>query len=336
MANTHSVDMHHLTHTGPAGTTSAVVVPAWGANIVGFSFQAPELMWPVSVLEPADIATVALKPTSFGAPLLAPTPGRVGSTVAGAFTYDGREYRMVQPRHGFLRHLPWTVVDRAPHTILCALDVRPAEALGSFPFEFRAEYRVTISERRLDCRLTFRSTSSLEQPVSAGWHPYLYREPKCRLRIPASSLWESEGSVDPVPNGRRLPVAGASDFRAGRELGEDEAWDQAFTDLATEGAVARSWLESETVVTGRDGMPKRLGVSRIVEASPVDGATAGLPTTQLYTAPGRPAVAVEPFSSPPNALNLLADGQAGTNVHRLGRNEEVAFHMGLLLSLRYL
>ena len=60
----------------------------------------------------------------------------------------------------------------------------------------------------------------------------------------------------------------------------------------------------------------------------------GLRHIQLYTPPGRPAIAVEPFSSPPNALNLLAEGHEHVDVRELPPAAEASFHMALALSVQ--
>ena len=310
-----------------------MVVPEWGANVIGFSFHPAELRWPVPFLEPADIASIAAKPTSYGIPILAPTPGRVGRERGGVFRYQGEEYRLAHEQHGFARHLPWTVVARTPSAISCALDVRPTDSPGSFPFEFEIEHRVELSDRRLDAWLVVRNTSRRVQPTSVGWHPYLYRQPTCRLRIPASRLWQLDDLENPTPTGALVPVAGASDFREARELGPHDTWDDTFTDLASEDGLARCWVEDEPMLVGRDGQRFAAVVRRTVEVSTKDGASCGLRHIQLYTPPGRPAIAVEPFSSPPNALNLLAEGHAHTDVRELAPGAEASFHMALVLSV---
>jgi aldose 1-epimerase len=322
--------LHHLSHAGRTGVTSAVVVPAWGANVVAFAFHRADLLWPMSYLEPADLAAIAARPTSFGAPLLAPTPGRVGAAEPGLFRFDGAEYRMAHARHGFLRTLSWDVAARTESSIECVADVGPSAALGTFPFAFRAEYSVSVGEGRLDCRLRLSSTSDRDQPISVGWHPYLYREPGARLRIPAGAFWALDASPEPVPTGERQPVAGDDDFRAGRTLRDDERWDHTFTALSADAdGRARSWLENETTAVARatsDRVPIR--VRRIVEA-----AASELPNVQLYTTPGRPALAVEPFSSPPNALALLAAGRTDTNVRRLTPRGSLAFEMAMVIEV---
>jgi len=316
-----SYELHRLSHTGETGTTLAVVAPAWGANIVGFAFHPKALLWPIPGLEAVDPASLAAKPTSYGAPILAPTPGRLGATEAGAFRFDGRPYRMAQPRHGFLRSLPWTVLERTPASITCALDVAPPDAPEAFPFSFRVEHHVSVADGRLEAALTFRSTGRVEQPISAGWHPYFHRDPGCRLHVPAASYWEVDDSEEPVPTGRRVPVTGASDFRQGRTLEAAEHWDRTFSDLSMVEGVATSELESEITVRDTRGKEVAVNVRRVMRSD--------LPNVQLYTAPGRSAVAVEPFSSPPDALNLLAAGHADTGVRRLGPGQTTAFAMTL-------
>lgn len=325
MSSPDAFELHRLTHTSDAGTTVGIVAPSWGANIVGFAFQPKALLWPISFLETVDIASLAAKPTSYGAPVLAPTPGRTGASRPGAFRFDGREYRMAHARHGFLRSLPWSVADRTPSSITCVLEVRPAESLGTFPFELRVEHRVEVGGGRLDARLTFRNIGTRDQPICAGWHPYLQRDPSCRLHIPASSFWELDGSEEPVPTGRLVPVSGTSDFRGGRQLQAGEHWDMTFTELAMEAGLATCRLDSEIRALRTGGEPSRVGVRRLVQS--------GLANIQLYTAPGRAALAVEPFSSPPNAINLLAGGHAHSGVRRLGPGDETSFAMTLRLAI---
>jgi len=290
-------------------------------------------MWPLPFLEVVDLASLAAKPTSYGAPLLAPTPGRLGTTEAGTFHFDGREHRMAHARHGFFRTLPWHVVARTPASITCALEVRPQASLGSFPFELHAEHHVTIvDDGRLDAHVDVRSTGGADQPISLGWHPYLQRDPGCRLHIPASAAWELDDSPEPVPSGRIQPVSGRSDFREGREIAPGEHWDLTLTDLTADAdGLMRAWLESEVAVLGADGSPRRVRIRREMAAPLGPGETGGFSNVQLYTTPGRSAVAVEPFSSPPNALNLPEPAQARSGVRRLHPGESVRFSMQLRL-----
>jgi aldose 1-epimerase len=334
VAATANARLYRIQHVDPAGTTLAVVVPEWGANVIGFSYHPAELRWPVPFLEPVDLAAVAAKPTSYGIPVLAPTPGRVGRERGGVFRYRGAEYRLAHAQHGFVRHLPWNVLAHTPAAISCGLAVHPTDSPDSFPFEFEVEQRIEIAERRLDMRIVFRNTSHRLQPISVGWHPYLHRQPTCRVRVPAARLWQLDDRAKPTPTGALVPVTGASDFRHARTLGPDEVWDETFTALTAENGVASCWVEDEPLLVGCDDQLVAAIVRRTVEVSPQDGASCGLRHIQLYTPPGRPAIAVEPFSSPPNALNLLAEGVSHVDVRELAPGEEASFQMALGLSVQ--
>jgi galactose mutarotase-like enzyme len=88
-----------------------------------------------------------------------------------------------------------------------------------------------------------------------------------------------------------------------------------------ENGTATSGLDSEPILRGASGESVRIAVRRVVRS--------GLANIQLYTAPGRPAIAVEPFSSPPNAVNLMAAGHGDAGVRRLRAGETTRFSMTL-------
>ena len=73
------VELYPLVCGDDEGVTTAVVAPCWGANVLALSYQSREWAWPIPVLEAVDIASIAAKPTSYGVPILAPTPGRAAS-----------------------------------------------------------------------------------------------------------------------------------------------------------------------------------------------------------------------------------------------------------------
>jgi aldose 1-epimerase len=227
----------------------------------------------------------------------------------------------------------WAVTARTASSLTCTIDVQPDAALGDVPFAFRASYDVAVSEARLEARLRLRSTAKHDQPISAGWHPYLQRDPGCRLHIPASSLWELDASAEPLPTGRVVPVSDASDFRTGRELGASEHWDATFTGLGFENGRAQCGLESHVVRVGADQRPAPVSLRRLVQVTETQG-EAHMGSIQLYTAPGRAAIAVEPFSAPPDAVNLLARGHTDTGLVRLRPDEEVTFAMALVLEVQ--
>lgn len=326
--------LHRLTQRSEAGTTRAVVAPAWGAGVVALSVQRPDWAWPVPVLEAVDVATLAAKPTSFGIPLLAPAPGRTGRDQSGLFRYRGEEYRLAPPRHGFLRNLAWEVTRRSADEIVCTVEVRPeGEGPGryGFPYRFRAEHRVRAAPGELRSRLRLTNTGERTQPLNAGWHPYLHCEGEGTVSLPAAGRWQLDGRPEPIPTGRVLAVARDDDFRAGRRLKPDERWDDVFTDLAADAeGIAHCWVEERSRLLGRDGTETLWRLRRFVRFSTA-GASEPRPIrhVQLYLPPGRRAVAIEPLSAPPDALNLLARGHERADVCELEPGESAAFEIAV-------
>lgn len=328
------VECYSLASREEVGVTTAVVAPSWGANVVGLSFQSHDWTWPVPILEAVDMASVSASPTSYGVPVLAPTPGRVGRNQNGVFKYRGKEYRARPSRHGFLRTLAWTVVDKSPAAIVCVADVLPsrnAAADNAFPFEFRAEYHAKVSLRTMHCRLRIHNTSRRVQPIAAGWHPYLHRSGPCVALVPARSRWELDGEREPTPTGRILEVGPDDDFRKGRLIDTGEHWDDVFTDVVYKRGVAVCWVQESTRILTRDGLrvPTRLRrtVSMIGNSS-ADGPRP-IENIQLYTPPGRNAISIEPLSAPPNAINLLTGGHDRACLCQLDPGKDVVYEIAI-------
>lgn len=316
-----------LTSRDDAGVTSAVVIPDWGANVLGLTFQAHDWAWPIPILEAVDIATIAAKPASYGVPILAPTPGRVGHNQNGRFRYGGKDYSVRPSRHGFLRNLEWTVASRSDAAITCVVDVLPdaAAAADEFPFEFRAEYQVEITSRAMRCRLRIHNTGGHVQPIAVGWHPYLHRTGECVLCLPARSRWELDQEREPTPTGRILAVGGHDDFRAGRLVNGDDHWDDVFTDLAYEQDMAACWVEETVPTLLQDGtnVPTRLRRTVNLIAASSSTGPRKIHNVQLYTPPDRNAICIEPLSAPPNAINLLDQAHEQAHVCELQPNDSV-------------
>ncbi len=324
--------LHLLTHRSETGVTRAAVAPAWGAAVVALTVQQTDWSWPVPVLEAVDPATLAVKPTSYGIPLLAPTPGRTGRDQSGRCTYGGEEYRLVPPRHGFLRDLEWQVDRRSAEAIVCAVEVRPdgpGPGRHGFPFQFRAEHEVRLTEGELRSTVRLTNTGDRVQPLNVGWHPYLHRAGECTVRVPAAGRWQLDGRPEPIPTGRVVAVTGADDFRAGRPLRPDERWDDVFTDLGPDHGIVECWIEERTALATRSGMAG-FRLRRFVRfAADGDGERRPVRHVQLYTPPGRPALAIEPLSAPPDGLNLLAAGNPRADVCELEPGASAAFEIAV-------
>lgn len=331
----HKADFYCLAHLGASGITRAIVIPSWGANIVAYSFQEHGWTCPISVLEKVDMFALTLKPTSYGVPILAPTPGRVGRNQSGLFEYEGVEYRVSPSRHGFLRDVPWEVSRYSAEELTCETsfsDKNHREPHMSFPYDFCATYEIRVLDQSLDLKLVLLNTGECVQPLNAGWHPYLQRSSHCRVCIPASERWELDGNPEPVPTGRILDVSGNDDFRRGRWLSADEHWDDIFTGLKGEQGSVSCWVEEDTMVRVGHKRSAPVRVRRSVNFVYEDAnAFRGIPNVQLYTPPGREAISIEPISSPPNAINLLSTGHEKAHVCEVAPGENVTF--GITISL---
>jgi len=328
-----------LDHRDDVGRTTVIVAPQWGANVIGFAYQQKDWAWPIPILEAVDPATIAMKPTSYGMPILAPTPGRVGRNQSGVFTYRGRRYNVKPARHGFLRNLLWAVAEQDETSVSCVVDVNPpvVPAEGeAFPFDFRAVYDVEVGPGALSCKLRLINTGQSTQPLNVGWHPYLHSTGPCTVRIPARSRWELDGEQEPTPTGEIREVAGPDDFRDGRSLGPNEHWDDVFTDLSSEEGHVSCWLEGDAAVLAKDGKQLTYRVRRGINMDTPSGRVRPLRNVQLFTPQGRQAISLEPLSAPPNALNLLAEGHERADVCEVEPGEEVVFELTVHVRVRSL
>ena len=327
-----TIECIHLVHADETGTTTAIVVPAWGANVIALAHQRADWVWPLPVLESVDMASIALKPSSYGMPLLAPTPGRVGRDQDGCFRYAGHDYRITPTRHGYLRNRPWRVRDAQTDTVSCECEVdlvAEGAARESFPYRLLATHTVELLAGRLRSTLALTNTGDARAPVNAGWHPYLHRSPgPCIVCLPAARQWVLDDAREATPTGELAPADEA--FMRGRLLQADEHWDQIFTSLATddEGRVT-CWVEQPEAVTSSAGPTDTLRIRRFVrvDVAAAHGGQHPVRHMQLYTPPGRAAISLEPLSSTPNAINLAANGHPGTDLCELAPGQRVEFRI---------
>jgi aldose 1-epimerase len=230
--------------------------------------------------------------------VLVPWPNRVAG---GTWPYAGvtEQLEVTEPArgnaiHGLVRREDWTVVEHAGASV--TLEVEIAGRQG-WPFPFRTGITYSVGEDGLTVTHTVHNLGDEEMPFGVGTHPY----PRpggtdvddCELRLAASTVVP----VDPetlVPTGEPLPVDGTDpDFRVGRPLRGVEL------DTAFGGCLpAEDGLVHHTVT--REGR----GVE--VWAEPVFGWVQVFTTGEFPGKDGR-AVAVEPMTCPPDALNSATD-----------------------------
>jgi aldose 1-epimerase len=226
--------------------------------------------------------------------VLVPWPNRV----AGArWHHDGEQLDLAvtEPArghaiHGLVRHEPWTVADRADGSVTLTIDV--GEQPG-WPFPFRTNISYELGYGELVVTHGVQNTGERDMPFGVGTHPY----PRpgnadvdtCELVLAADAVVPVD-AASLIPTGDPLPVADTElDFRGGRPI-RDVELDTAFRCLPAEQGVVRHEIRTA------DGGGVRLWADE------------NFPWVQVFTAaefPGKGAraVAVEPMTCPPDALN---------------------------------
>lgn len=255
---------------------------------------------------------------------LVPWPNRV----AGArYSCGGAQYLLAcnEPEtgsalHGLVGWSDFRIAERTGRELVLDL-LLPAsygypwslEVAVRFSLDDRAGLGVTITTTNLGGALPSsgvpgapqRGGGAVPAPYGASFHPYLTRSvpiDQCTLSVPADRVLD----VDPrtlAPLGERSVEGTAWDWREGRAIGRTS------TDHAYLGLPEGSW---QVRLSGGSG-----GRTVVMEA--------GAPWVQLYTAEdlGRRAVAVEPMTCPPDALN------SGRDLIALEEGESHALTMAL-------
>ena len=132
------------------------------------------------------------------APVLFPI---VGALAAGCYRWRGREYSL--PRHGFARHMPFTVQQRTADAVTLVLRANEATR-DVYPFAFELELAFATADMELHVVASVRNTGSQQLPASIGFHP-AFRWPLDES--PREQHWLEFERAEPEPV-RRLDNAG--------------------------------------------------------------------------------------------------------------------------------
>ncbi|MFH8252976.1 aldose 1-epimerase family protein [Microbacterium sp. B2969] len=245
-----------------------------------------------------------LRPAMRGA-VLAPWPNR---TADGRYAFGGAVHQLPvddlaagNASHGLVA---WTSFDVARPDAASALLTTTIEPRPGYPWRVRVDVAFALTDDGLRQDVTATNLSAAAAPFGVGGHPYLLAGPASARAIGEWVLTVPADRVLLTSPDRLLPTDlvdvaafedGAYDFRSPRRLG-DSILNHAFTGLARD-------ADGRTRVRLVDGA----GVGAEVELDE------SCPWVQLYTAdelPGtdrRHAVAVEPMTCPPDALNSGID-----------------------------
>ncbi|HEY7596462.1 MAG TPA: aldose 1-epimerase family protein [Actinophytocola sp.] len=234
--------------------------------------------------------------------VLVPWPNRVGGAT---WSHAGmrQQLEVTEPArgnaiHGLVRREAWTVTEHGDGTVLLSVEVGE---LQGWPLPFRTTIRYTLDGEDgaggLTVTHTVHNTGNEEMPFGVGTHPYPRPGGEdvddCVLTLAARTVLPVDAETM-IPNGKPQPLEGTDlDFRGGRELRGVEL-DTAFGDCEP----------------GEDGLVRH-SVTRDGEGVEL-WAEACFGWVQVFTPPefpgkGARAVAIEPMTCPPDALNSGTD-----------------------------
>jgi len=156
------------------GEVTVGVVPERGALVTSIVVSGKELLY-------LDRSTLEdpTKNVRGGIPVLFPYAGKLeGGRLVAAGTSMGQ--------HGFGRNRPWAVEEQSDGALRLRL-VQDDATRAQFPYDYEADYAVTVLPRGAEVRLRVRNLGSRSVPLSPGWHPY--------FRCPAANKAMVTGSV---------------------------------------------------------------------------------------------------------------------------------------------
>lgn len=244
-------------------------------------------------------------PTMRGA-LLLPWPNR---TANGRYRFDGVHHQLeiTEPAtghalHGFAATARFTPSDVRTDRIVLHAEIGPRPG---YPWRLIAEVTFVLSIGGLTQEIIVINSSDTATPIGIGGHPYLLAGAPASGAVDAWSLTVPARQALLISHDQMLPTAlvdvtdhdgGALDFRRGRAI-RGTVLNQSFTDLerTEEGAAVVRVIDD------------RSGIGTEIEW---DGRCRWV---QLYTADHaegdayRHALAVEPMTCPPDALNSEQD-----------------------------
>jgi aldose 1-epimerase len=248
---------------------------------------------------------------------LVPWPNRVAG---GRWMLEGEEQQLdiTEPErgaalHGLLRDRPYDLVEHTEDSVALAATIFPTRG---YPFvvDVTVRYRLVPDGLEVDYELSNPGTS--RAPVAIGAHPYLRLGSvpidDLVLTVPAGTRFETDAVLTPV---REAPVAGTEfDLRGGRRVSE-LTLDDGFGAVEFSGDIAASRL------TAPDGrfvelwQPREFGYVQVF-------------TTHIFPRPDglHRAIAVEPMTAPPDALNT------GQSLHWLEPGERWSIGWGIRYS----
>jgi aldose 1-epimerase len=256
------------------GPARLVLAPEVGGAVAAFTIAGRDVLRPM-----AAGATDALLTANFP---LVPFCNRIPH---GRFTFEGREV-VLPPNlgdhphalHGQGWRAAWTVEKVEGGEVVLAYDHAP----GDWPWAYRAEQRLALSEAGFRVELSVINTSDRPMPAGLGFHPYFPARMGETLGAANDGVWMIDADV--LPTVHHAGVWGP-DWASGAGVAGHELIDHCYT----------GW--DQRAVLSAPGAPDTL-----ITASPE------CLWLQVYVPPGEDFLCVEPCASRPNPFG---GGEAG-------------------------
>lgn len=268
------------------GQAHLVLAPEVGGAIASFTVGGRDVLRPM-----AAGATDALAASSFP---LVPFCNRIPN---GRFTFQGRDI-VLPPNlaghphtlHGQGWRAAWTVEKAEGGEAVLSYHHAP----GDWPWAYRSEQRLALSETGLRIELVVTNTGDAAMPAGLGFHPYFPRREGEALKAANDGVWLIDADVLPTV---RQPGVWGPGWAAGAAVAGHALIDHCYT----------GW--DQRAVLSAPGQP-----DTIVTAS------ADCRWLHVYVPPGQDHYCVEPCASRPNPFG---EGETGMVTLQPGESRSI-------------
>ncbi len=281
-----------MTTTAPSPTGDQYVLTRGGIRAVITQVAAALREFSVDGVDLTEPYPETATPPFGDGIVLAPWPNRVadGRWVLNGVTQqlDITEVARMNALHGLLRNTDYRVLERAEASLTLGATIFPQHG---YPFRVETTVQYALVEDGLRVTHTARNDSAAPAPVAFGTHPFFrigdVPTEELVLTLHASTYFDVDERLNPIAE---VPVTGDFDLRQGRRVGELHL-DTAFGGVETVDRVVAT-------LAAPDGREVRLWQDE-------NHGYAQVFTTREFPKDGGHglAVAVEPMTAPPDALN---------------------------------
>lgn len=191
-----------------AGDWRATLLPGLGGAVGSLVFKGQSVLRPTPP-EASDVLQTACFP-------LVPYANRIAH---GRFDWDGKVVQLlVPPRfaphaiHGVGWQCAWQVGEASDNAAVLSLE---AGGDADWPWRFRAEQRISLTEDGLGIDLRLINCDEAPMPAGLGLHPYLLLGAGGWLRLATQKVWLSDETLIPL---RTAHPSAVCDFAQGTRL----------------------------------------------------------------------------------------------------------------------